>query len=507
MIPLVEVRGLTKSFGMLRALDNVSMTFSPGVFHAVIGENGAGKSTLVKCMMGYHHADAGEIVIDGEPRRIDNPRQAHALGLGLVYQHFTLVPHMTVAENLVLGRSDLPPIIDWKAERGRIDTFQKNMPFALDPDAPVLALAAGEKQKLEILKQLYLGCRFLMLDEPTSVLTPDEADQILGVLRRMAKVGALTVVLITHKIREVLAFADRVTVLRDGRRVGEGEGLQRAELERLMFGRAAMPPAVARVNEAPRPILLEVGDVRALGDRGAPALAGISFSVRAGEILGIAGVSGNGQRELVEVLAGQRLRDAGEVRVGGSPYGCTRQEMRARGVHVLPEEPLRNACVRTMSVAENLALRIFDVPPNAVGGFVRQRAMARHAKTLIHRYGIRTSGTDATLETLSGGNIQRAVLARELSEKVSLLIAQNPCFGLDLAATREIRAQIMAARNRGAAVLLISEDLDELLELADRIAVMFEGRIVFETSRMNADVHEIGHHMIGRQEAASLAVT
>jgi simple sugar transport system ATP-binding protein len=505
MIPLVEVRELAKSFGPVCALDGISMTFSPGVFHAVIGENGAGKSTLVKCMMGYQRADAGEIVIDGEPRRIDNPREAHARGLGLVYQHFTLVPHMTVAENLVLGRSDLPSIIDWKAQRRRIDAFQKDMPFGLDPDAPVSALAAGEKQKLEILKQLYLGCRFLMLDEPTSVLTPDEADQILGVLRGMARAGALTVVLITHKIREVLRFADFVTVLRDGRKVGEGKGLQRAELERLMFGRAAMPPAAARVAEAPGSILLEVGDVRALGDRGVPALAGVSISVRAGEILGIAGVSGNGQRELVKVLAGQRLRDAGEVRVAGSPYGCTRQEMRARGVHVLPEEPLRNACVRTMSVAENLALRIFDVPPNAVAGFVRRHAIAQHAETLIHRYAIRTPGPDAALDTLSGGNIQRLVLARELSEKVSLLIAQNPCFGLDLAATREIRAQIMAARNHGAAVLLISEDLDELLELADRIAVMFEGRIVFETPRTSANVYEIGHHMIGRHEAASLA--
>jgi len=501
MIPRVEVRGLSKSFGAVRALDHVSVTFSPGSFHAVIGENGAGKSTLVKCMVGYHRADAGEIVIDAAPRVVDNPRQAHALGLGLVYQHFTLVPHMTVAENLVLGRGDLPAIIDWKAERQRIDAFQQQMPFTLDPDAPVSVLAAGEKQKLEILKQLYLGCRFLMLDEPTSVLTPDEADQVLGTLQRMTKAGALTVVLITHKIREVLRFADRVTVLRDGRNVGEGEKLGREELERLMFGRAAMPPPAARAAEMPGPILLETRQLCAVGDRGAPALSGVSFAVRAGEILGIAGVSGNGQRELVEVLAGQRQRETGDIRVAGSPYRCTRQELRARGVHMLPEEPLRNACVRTMSVSENLALRIFDVPPNAVAGFVRRRAIARHAEVLIRRYGIRAPGMDALLETLSGGNIQRVVLARELSEQVLLLIAQNPCFGLDLAATREIRGQIMAARNRGAAVLLISEDLDELLELADRIAVMFEGRLVFETSRMEANVHEIGRHMIGRQEA------
>jgi general nucleoside transport system ATP-binding protein len=505
MIPLVETRSLTKSFGAVRALDDVSVTFARASFHAVIGENGAGKSTLVKCMIGYHRADAGEIVIDGAPRIMDNPRQAHALGLGLVYQHFTLVPHMTVAENLVLGRTDLPAIIDWKAERRRIDTFQQAMPFALDPDAPVSVLAAGEKQKVEILKHLYLGRRFLILDEPTSVLTPDEADQILGTLRSMTTTGALSVVLITHKVREVLSFADVVTVLRDGRKVGEGAGLARAELERLMFGRTMMPPPMRRTPGAPGPILLEARKLSALGNKGVSALADVSFDVRRGEILGIAGVSGNGQRELVEVLAGQRMHEAGEIRVGGAHYRCTRRQMRAHGVHVLPEEPLRNACARTLSTTENLALRIFDVPPNALYGFVRRGALRRHAQVLIRRYGIRTPGIDAPLETLSGGNVQRVVLARELSQNVSLLIAQNPCFGLDLAAIGEIRAQITAARNSGAAVLLISEDLDELLELADRIAVMFEGRLVFETSRMQADVHEIGRHMIGRQEGHSLS--
>jgi ABC-type uncharacterized transport system ATPase subunit len=505
MIPLVETRGLTKNFGVVRALDDVSVRIAPGSFHAVIGENGAGKSTLVKCMIGYHRADAGEIVVDGVPRAMENPHQAHAIGIGLVYQHFTLVPHMTVAENLVLGRTDLPPIVDWKAERRRIDTFQQEMPFGLDPDAPVSALAAGEKQKLEILKHLYLGRRFLILDEPTSVLTPDEADQILGALHRMAAAGALSVVLITHKIREVLSFADVVTVLRGGRKVGEGARLGREELERLMFGHKITASPASRAPGVLGPALLEVRGLSALGDKGAPALASVSFAVRRGEILGIAGVSGNGQRELVEVLAGQRTSETGEVRVGGVPYRSTRREMRARGVHILPEEPLRNACVRRMSVAENLVLQQFDVPPNASWGLVRHRAVERHAETLIRRYGIRTRSIDAPIETLSGGNVQRVVLARELSQSVSLLIAQNPCFGLDLEALSEIRAQIMAVRNIGAAVLLISEDLDELLELADRIAVMFEGRLVFETSRTGADVHEIGRHMVSRQEARSLS--
>jgi simple sugar transport system ATP-binding protein len=505
MIPLVEVRGLSKSFGAVRALDDVWVQFAPGSFHAVIGENGAGKSTLAKCMVGYHRADAGEIVIDGTPHPMEHPQEAHALGMGLVYQHFTLVPQMSVAENLVLGRTDLPPIIDWKAERDRIDAFQRRMPFALDPEAPAFALAAGEKQKLEILKHLYLGRRFLILDEQTSVLTPDEADLILGSLRRMTAQGLLSVVLITHKIREVLSFADVVTVMREGRKVEEAAGLQRHELEQLMFGRAISARSAPRSAGAPGPVYLQVNDLSALGDRGAPALAGVSFNVRRGEIFGIAGVSGNGQRELVEVLAGQRVPESGEVRIGGAPYRCTRSEMRTRGVHLLPEEPLRSACVRTMSVADNLALRVFDVPPNAAWGLVRRRVLERHADDLIRSYGIRAASMDAPVETLSGGNVQRLVLARELSERVSLLIAQNPCFGLDLAATSEIRAQIIAARNAGAAVLLISEDLDELLDLADRIAVMFEGSLVFETSRARADAHEIGRHMIGRQEAHALS--
>ena len=505
MIPFVEVRGFSKHFGAVHALDNVSVKFTSGTFHAVIGENGAGKSTLAKCIVGYHRADAGEILIDGVPHAIKHPQEAHALGMGLVYQHFTLVPQMSVAENLVLGRADLPAIIDWKAERDRIAAFQRRMPFALDPDAPAFALAAGEKQKLEILKQLYLGHHFLILDEPTSVLTPDEADQILGSLRRMATEGLLSVVLITHKIREVLSFADVVTVMRDGRKVGEGAALSRPELEQLMFGRTIAAAPASRSASATGPVYLEVRELSAIGDRGARALAGLSFKVERGEILGLAGVSGNGQRELVEVLAGQRLQESGEVRIAGRPYRCTRDEMRRRAVHLLPEEPLRNACVRMMSVTDNLALRVFDMPPNASWGFVRRRVIERHAATLISRYGIRAASLNAPVETLSGGNVQRLVLARELSEDVSLLIAQNPCFGLDLAATTEIRAQIIAARNAGAAVLLISEDLDELLDLADRIAVMFEGSLVFETPRAQADAHEIGRHMVGRQEPRALS--
>ncbi len=496
--PDLGVSGMTKRFGALLALDQVSVGFDSGTFHALLGENGAGKSTLVKCLMGYYHADAGEVRVAGEVRHITNPRQAHHLGLGMVYQHFTLVPSMTVAENLVLGEDALPAIIDWKKQFSRLERFLETMPFRLDLDRPVSGLAAGEKQKLEILKQLFLGHRFLILDEPTSVLTPGEADEILGLMREMADAGRITVVLITHKLREVEAYAREVTVLRGGRVAGSGlaKDLSHGDLVRMMIGRESVAPPAARSGAPSRDVALEVRGLTVGNDMGLTAVSGVDLTVAKGEIVAIAGISGNGQREFVEALAGQRAPEGGEIRVQGRPYRRTRSEMRDLRVFLLPEDPLNNGCVRTMSVAENLAFRNFDRAANVVAGwFVNQGALRRQALNLIDRFQIMTQGPEADMETLSGGNVQRTVLARELSEEVDVLIVQNPCFGLDLNAVAEIRNRIMAARNAGAAVLLISEDLDEILELADRIVVMFEGRIVYQTSRAAADVYVIGRHM------------
>lgn len=501
-VPLVEARGMSKRFGSLLALDNVSLRLQPGSFHAILGENGAGKSTLVKCIMGYYQPDSGDLLLDGVAHNIHNPRQALDLGLGLVYQHFTLVPNMTAAENLVLGRSHGERVINWRAERARIEAFQRDMPFHVDLDARITSLAAGEKQKLEILKQLYLGHRVLILDEPTSVLTPLEANQVLGLLRDLTKAGRLSVVFISHKFREVLTFAEEVTVLRAGRAVGHGmvDRLTEAELAGLMFGRGVVFASAARTEAKPGNQALEVRGLTALNDNGMIACAGISLAVCEGEILGVAGVAGNGQRELVEVLAGQRELESGEVRVAGAHYKGGRKQMRRRGVHLLTEEPLQNSCVRAMSVAENLSFRNFDDRSHTrLGCFMHRSVLRREASALIRRYDIRTPSPDARLDTLSGGNVQRTVLARELSGAVRVLIAQNPCVGLDFAATSEIHAQIVTARNRGAAILLFSEDLDELLELADRIAVLFEGRVVYETPRADADIQTIGMHMAGHQ--------
>jgi simple sugar transport system ATP-binding protein len=505
----VEVVGMTKRFGGVTALEDVSTRIAAGAFHALLGENGAGKSTLVKCLVGYYQPDAGQIVVGAREQTIRSPHDAHALGIGMVYQHFTLVPSMTVAENLVMSRDDVPAVIPWRRERERLARFMDTVPFKLDLDRPVTRLAAGEKQKVEILKQLYLARRFMILDEPTSVLTPAEADEVLGMLHAMTRQRAVTVLMITHKFREVMAFADAVTVLRRGRLAGEARlaDTSPAQLAEMMVGAREIPQAHAAKTGEPAVLepRLVVDDLVVDNDSGLPAVAHVSLSVRPGEIVGIAGVSGNGQRELVEALIGQRHHAAGEIRVNGKPYHAMRGEIRACRTFSLPEEPLRNACVPGMSVAENIALRSFDEAPLATGPWLRHGPMLERARHLIAEFKVKTDGPDAPIATLSGGNVQRAVLARELSGNAAVLIAANPVFGLDFAAVAEIHDRILAARNGGAAVLLVSEDLDELLALSDRILVIFDGRIVHETPAVAADIDVIGPAMAGHDAHAKTA--
>jgi general nucleoside transport system ATP-binding protein len=495
----IEIVSMTKRFGAFVALQDVSLKVASQSFHALLGENGAGKSTLVKCVMGYYRPDEGQLIVGDREQTIASPRAAHALGLGMVYQHFTLVPAMTVAENLVMSRAELPLVIDWHAEKKALAAFLASMPFQVRLDATVSSLSAGERQKCEILKQLYLGRRFLILDEPTSVLTPQEADEVLGLLRAMVGRGELTVLMITHKFREVMAFADHVTILRHGRVAGGGPiaDLTPDEMARMMIGAeqlTAQPPRIGRLGK-PR---LEIRGLRVGDDAGQPAVRDVSLSVHGGEIVGVAGVSGNGQHELVEALAGQRQADGGEIRVGGDVFGATRAEMRRHKFSCLPDEPLKNACVGRMSVAENLAFRGFDRAPLAFGGaWLRPSMIRAEAEQRIARYHIRTRSPETPLSALSGGNVQRAVLARELDGGAEVIIAANPCFGLDFSAVAQIHAEILAARNRGAAVLLVSSDLDEILEIADRLVVMFNGRLVHEALVAEADLTEIGRQMAG----------
>ncbi|WP_300209274.1 ABC transporter ATP-binding protein [Bradyrhizobium sp.] len=495
----IDAIAMTMRFGDFLALDDVELRVRSGTLHALLGENGAGKSTLVKCIMGYYHATEGQIIVGDREQAIANPKDAHALGLGMVYQHFTLVPAMTVAENLVLARDNVPGVVDWPKERKELEAFLARMPFRVPLNARVSDISAGERQKCEILKQLYLKRRFLILDEPTSVLTPGEADEVLGLLRKMVEGGELTILMITHKFREVMAFADEVTILRRGKLAGKGlvKELTPDAMARAMIGAEELTIQPPRSGETGG-VRLELDKLCALDDAGALAVNEVSLAVRGGEIVGIAGVSGNGQRQLVEVLAGQREAERGEIRVAGEAYHASREEMRRHRMSLLPEEPLKNACVGGMSVADNIALRKFDRAPFALGGWWLNRGAFRSdAEKKISRYKIKTRGPDMPISALSGGNVQRAVLARELGGDVAVLIAANPCFGLDFAAVAQIRAEIMAARNRGAAVLLVSEDLDELLELSDRLVVMFHGQLVYEARASEADLTEVGRHMAG----------
>ena len=530
---------MTKRFGSFTALEEVSMVLKSGTIHALLGENGAGKSTLVKCIMGFHAPTSGEIRVNQAPCTIRSPKDAHSYGIGMVYQHFTSVPAMTVAENLVLSRYNAQQLINWKRETAALQAFIDRSPFQIELRSPVAELAAGQKQKLEILKQLYLQSKVLILDEPTSVLTPDEAREVLGLLREEVVKNNLSILLITHKFKEVQAFADEVTILRKGRRVGQGsvEQLSVQEMAQMMLGevkeklpaveklgqqalvesvsmkqavteqaiteqtiteQAAVKQSLEETSSVQAPVL-SIRSIHAIGDNGLPAINGVDLAVHAGEIVGIAGVSGNGQKELVEVLSGQRVPTSGKLQVNGEPYCATRKEMARHQVYALPEEPLRNACVPGMSVAENMALRTFDAPPQAKWNWLLiLKAIRRSAQRLVQTFSVKTPSVETPVAHLSGGNVQRTVLARELSsETVKLLIAANPCFGLDFSAVAFIHGAIVAARNRGVAVLLVSEDLDELMELCDRIHVISDGKLVYESEVADANLTLIGQRMAG----------
>ena len=495
---------LSKRFGDFTALDRVSIAVRAGTVHALLGENGAGKSTLVKCLVGFHRADGGSILLDGREVQITSPQQARELGIGMVYQHFTLVPSMTVAENLCLARGGLPAVIGWKRQRAALAAFMDSVPFKLDLDARIADLSAGEKQKTELLKQLYADNRFLILDEPTSVLTPEEADELLTAVRDLAHGGRMTALLITHKFGEVERFADDVTVLRRGALAGAGAvaELNADRLATLMIGQA-LPVASEAVAQPARPAgepVLRVTGLRVDNDLGLPAVRDLTLEVPAGCIVGIAGVSGNGQRELVQALTGQRARAGGTVTVFGEPFHATRSDYLRHRVAALPEEPLFNACVRGLSVADNLALRDFDRAPWSVRGWLRPAAFREAALASIAAYRVKTRGPDEPIERLSGGNVQRAVLSRELSRDARLLIVMNPVFGLDFQASGEIHQRLRDARNDGCAVLLVSEDLDELLDLSDRVAVLNGGRIVFDSARPARDRDAIGRAMGGHAD-------
>jgi ABC-type uncharacterized transport system ATPase subunit len=496
---------LTKRFGAFTALDHVSVQINPGTVHALLGENGAGKSTFVKCLVGYYKPDEGSVVIDQRERVIDSPIAARQLGIGMVYQHFTVIPGMTIAENLLLARNQLPAVVDWKTAMRELKAFMAKAPFQLPLDALPMDLSAGQKQKLEILKQLLLNPKLLILDEPTSVLTPQEADEVLGALRDRAHRGECSVLMITHKFREVHAYADDVSVLRQGKLVFSGSVAHSTsdQLATAMVGSSPVAKQADSASTGPiqnarnKSVVLEVRDASAMGDRGQWALNKLNFQVQAGQLLGIAGVSGNGQKELMQALTGQRKLTQGHIKVKDQVFHGSRAENKNLAVRSLPEEPLLNACVPGMSVTQNMSLRDFDNPAYCTWGWVKWAALKSNAVQWIKAYQVKTQGEHALIESLSGGNIQRTVLARELSFAADLLLVSNPSFGLDFAATAEVHAKLRQARASGTAILLISEDLDEILQLADQVAIISEGHIVHSVDARQANRQLLGSFMAG----------
>ncbi|HEY6530026.1 MAG TPA: ABC transporter ATP-binding protein [Cellvibrionaceae bacterium] len=497
---ILEALNINKAFGGVKALDNVSLRLGKNSFHALLGENGAGKSTLVKCIMGYYQPDSGQLLMNNRQEVITSPQIAAAKGIGMVYQHFTLIPNMTIAENILLSRPVVPLVIPWKTAIGELEEKMAQMPFQFDLKRYVRDLSVGEKQKVEITKQLLLNSKILILDEPTSVLTPAESDEVLGKVYDLTKAGTLSVLMISHKFREVMQYADTVTVLRKGKYVGSAATRQvtTEHLADMMLGgdKVKSPPARTQLKE--QAVRLEVEGLSVQDDQLLDAVKKVSFSIRAGEILGIAGVSGNGQKQLVEALAGQRPKACGSIKVAGRDYEPTQTRALAEGFYCLPEEPLRNACVPNMSLADNLSLRQFNQPAfSRWGWLLNRKAMRSFAEQKIHEYAVRTQGPEQPIKGLSGGNIQRVVLARELAANLNILVVANPCFGLDFKAVADIRGRILTARNEGAAVLLLSEDLDEVLALSDRLYVISGGQLLYETTPQQADLNTIGQYMAG----------
>ncbi len=495
--PAVELRAVTKRFPRVLANDRVDFSARAGEVHALVGENGAGKSTLMKVLAGLYPADEGEILVEGKPLRGGDPAEAIERGVGMVHQHFMLVPVFTVAENLVLGSEPgHGPILDMAAARREVEKLAKTFGVTIDPDARIEDLSVGEQQRVEILKVLYRGARVLVLDEPTAVLTPGEVDELIRVLRGLRDQGK-TIIFITHKLREVMALSDRVTVMRRGAKVGTVETKETTpeKIAELMVGRPVLVD-IHKTRANPGEPILRVSGLSALSRRGLPAVREVSFEVRKGEILGIAGVEGNGQAELVEALTGIRLPSAGTVLVGSTDV--TRDapaRRREEGLGFVHEDRHRHDCVLDMLVFENALLGdspAFD--PTPFGLRPRARGLARK---VIETLDVRPPETDVPFRGLSGGNQQKFVIARELQRTLQALVVAQPTRGVDIGAMVDIWKKLLELRDKGAAILLVSAELGEVLTLSDRIGVLYAGKLVQIVDADKTDERELGVLMGG----------
>jgi len=499
----LHLEGITKRFPRVVANDRVDFDVRRGEVHALLGQNGAGKSTLAHIVSGLYRPDQGVIRLFGKRVEMKSPGEALDRGIGMVHQHFRLVPSLTVAENVVLGHEKAGRLFKLTESdlRSRVADLSARHNLPVDPGTPVWQLSIGEQQRVELLKALYRQARILILDEPTAVLTPQETDSLFDTVREMVDRGR-SVILISHKLDEVMAVSDRITVLREGKKVGTWRtaDVDARSLSRMMVGRdinlSRKPPEGVRPPSVTP--LIELCGVSADGDRGSPALHDISLQVREGEILGVAGVAGNGQRELAEVIAGLRRPSVGTIRIRGNDRILHAPKDAIRlGIGYVPDDRLGTGLAPNVTVAENLALKAYSREPFSWGPFLRREQIGTHARVLMEQYDVR-GGTDRSpVRSLSGGNIQKLLLAREIASRPEALVAVSPTRGLDIAATQSVRTLIAELATSGRAILLISEDLDEILTLADRIAVLYEGRIVGTADPSAVQVEELGLMMAG----------
>jgi len=502
--PALEMRAISKRFPGVVANDHIDLSIRPGEIHALLGENGAGKSTLMNILYGLLSPDEGEILLDGAVVEISSPSDAIARGIGMVHQHFKLVPVFSVAENIVLGNETMANAVflDVRRSEGRIRALSQQLGFEIDPEAMVGDLSVGIQQRIEILKALYRGAKVLILDEPTAVLTPQETSEIFLVLRRLAGEGT-SIVFISHKLNEVLEIADRITVIRRGRVVGQADPKTATEesLAEMMVGRE-VSLVVDKGPASPGEAVLTVEDLTVADDRGSIVVAGASFGVRAGEIFGLAGVAGNGQEELVEAINGLRKVTSGRVVLGG--HDVTNDSSRSlseRGVAYIPGDRQRFGLVLPYPIEDNLVLTEYYHAPFSRFGVINERAISKRASELISQYDIRTPSGGLPASTLSGGNQQKVIVAREFSRDLVLLVADQPTRGIDVGSIEFIHRQIVAKRDAGIAVLLVSAELDEVLELSDRIGIMYRGQLVAILDASTAEKETIGLIMAtGRAE-------
>lgn len=498
----LQMLGITKQFPGVLANCQVDFSVKSGEVHALLGENGAGKTTLMKVLYGMYHADEGRILLNGKEVSIQSPTDAISNGIGMIHQHFMLVESLTVAENVALGlKSSRGPLTDLEKVTERILDLAKIYGLDIDPNAYIWQLSVGQQQRVEIIKALYRGAALLILDEPTAVLTPQEVDEFFVIIREMAKDGH-GLIFISHKLHEVIDISDRVSVLRDGRKVGtyQTKDATKADLARWMVGRDVdFRPEIETVHRAePR---LIVKDVSCRSDRDTPGLRSVNLEVHSGEILGIAGVSGNGQRELAEVITGLRESTSGSIELDGEDISDLPPVSRTdRLLSYIPEERMKDGMIQDFTVAENLILREHHKKPFSNRGLLNLKAIENHSEKLINNFQIKTPSQDTLAKSLSGGNIQKVVVARELARDPRVIIAAQPTRGLDVGATEYVRERLLQERKTGTAVMLISEDLDEIFALADRIAVIYEGQIMGVLSREEATPEKLGLLMAGVKE-------